>query len=99
MDRQNNNISTNNRYSSPSEPENPDTAALWGCILLFSTFWMFVLSLYSIVMSEYVPETGNTTLDWIKKDEHYCLLIPITLPVAVYAIFWNWLGMKFFKHN
>ncbi|CAG8573221.1 51_t:CDS:2 [Diversispora eburnea] len=39
------------------------------------------------------------TLDWIKKDGYYCLLIPITLPVAVYSIFWNWLGMKFFKHN
>ncbi|CAG8626020.1 19755_t:CDS:2 [Rhizophagus irregularis] len=44
-------------------------------------------------------ETGNKTLDWIKKDEYYCLLVPLTLPVTIYAVFFNWLGMKFFRHN
>ncbi|CAI2179458.1 7787_t:CDS:2 [Funneliformis geosporum] len=77
----------------------PDTTALWGWILLFSTYFIFVFSMYAIVVSKFVPETGNKTLDWIKKDEYYCLLVPLTLPVTIYAIFFNWLGMKFFRHN
>ncbi|CAG8595818.1 1299_t:CDS:2 [Ambispora gerdemannii] len=77
----------------------PDTTSLWGWMLLFATFMMFVSSMYAIVFSKFVPETGNRTLDWIKRDEYYCLLLPITLSVTVYAVFWNWMGMKFFRHN
>ncbi|RIA93745.1 phosphatidylinositol N-acetylglucosaminyltransferase subunit Y-domain-containing protein [Glomus cerebriforme] len=77
----------------------PDTTALWGWFLLFAAYFIFVVSMYAIVVSKFVPETGNKTLDWIKKDEYYCLLIPLTLPVTIYAIFFNWLGMKFFRHN
>ncbi|GBB95250.1 hypothetical protein RclHR1_00250048 [Rhizophagus clarus] len=77
----------------------PDTTALWGWFILFAAYFIFVFSVYAIVVSKFVPETGNKTLDWIKKDEYYCLLIPLTLPVTIYAIFFNWLGMKFFRHN
>ncbi|CAG8609518.1 26009_t:CDS:2 [Dentiscutata erythropus] len=77
----------------------PDTTALWGWILLFTVYCIFIGSMYAIVVSKFMPETGNKTLDWIKIDEYYCLLIPITLLVTIHAIFWNWLGMKFFRHN
>ncbi|CAB4383921.1 unnamed protein product [Rhizophagus irregularis] len=77
----------------------PDTTALWGWFLLFAAYFIFVFSMYAIVVSKFVPETGNKTLDWIKKDEYYCLLVPLTLPVTIYAVFFNWLGMKFFRHN
>ncbi|CAH1270121.1 PIGY [Branchiostoma lanceolatum] len=30
---------------------------------------------------------------------YYSLLIPITAPVAVFFLFLNWLGLKFFRHN
>ncbi|CAG8533410.1 13022_t:CDS:2 [Ambispora leptoticha] len=70
----------------------PDTTALWGWMLLLATFVMFISSMYAIVFSKFVPETGNRTLDWIKRDEYYCLLLPITLSVTVYAVFWNWMG-------
>ncbi|CAJ0826873.1 2420_t:CDS:2 [Entrophospora sp. SA101] len=71
--------------------QEPDTTAIWGWILLILTFVIFVFSMYAIVFSKLIPETGNKTLDLIKKDEYYCLLIPLTLPVTIYAIFWNWL--------
>ncbi|CAG8584644.1 13737_t:CDS:2 [Funneliformis mosseae] len=77
----------------------PDTTALWGWVLLLAAYFIFVFSMYAIVVSKFVPETGNKTLDWIKRDEYYCLLVPLTLPVTIYAIFFNWLGMKFFRHN
>ncbi|CAG8479506.1 5993_t:CDS:2 [Acaulospora morrowiae] len=92
----NNNIK---RTTARNSQLDSDTTALWGWILLFSAFCIFVSSMYAIVVSKFVPKTGNKTLDWIKEDQYYCLLVPITLPVTIYAVFWNWLGMKFFKHN
>jgi len=38
-------------------------------------------------------------LDTIKHDWYYCVLIPLTLPVMVFFVFWNWMGMKYFRHN
>ncbi|KAG9292946.1 hypothetical protein G9A89_016308 [Geosiphon pyriformis] len=60
----------------------PDSTSLWGWALLFASFIMFVTSMYAIVVSKFIPETGNRTLDWIKRDEYYCLLVPITLSVT-----------------
>jgi hypothetical protein len=37
----------------------PDTTALWGWFILFSSYFIFVFSLYAIVVSKFVPETGN----------------------------------------
>ena len=37
----------------------PDSTALWGWFLLFTTYFIFVFSMYAIVVSKFVPETGN----------------------------------------
>ncbi|CAG8649159.1 7403_t:CDS:1, partial [Paraglomus occultum] len=37
----------------------PDTTALWGLVLLLGTYIVFVVSMYAIVVSKLVPETGN----------------------------------------
>ncbi|KAF9978735.1 hypothetical protein BGZ73_000745 [Actinomortierella ambigua] len=59
----------------------------------------FVVSMYALVVSNYMPETKNPILDWIKHDSHYCMLVPVTLPVTILAVLFNWLGMKLFRHN
>lgn len=38
-------------------------------------------------------------LDWIKDDYFYCMLVPVTIPVTVIAVYLNWLSLKFFRHN
>jgi len=35
----------------------------------------------------------------MRDDTYYCVLVPLTLPVAVFFILLNWMGMKFFRHN
>ena len=32
------------------------------------------------------------------RSHFYALLLPLTLPVTVVAVFLNWLCLKFFKH-
>ncbi|CAJ0762734.1 6869_t:CDS:1, partial [Entrophospora sp. SA101] len=39
--------------------QEPDTTAIWGWILLILTFVIFVFSMYAIVFSKLIPETGN----------------------------------------
>ncbi|KAL0145106.1 phosphatidylinositol N-acetylglucosaminyltransferase subunit Y-domain-containing protein [Mucor lusitanicus] len=77
----------------------PDTTYLYGYALLIATIFVFVMSGYSIIGSKYMPDTNNKVLDWIKYDNYYCLLIPITAIVWIYWVLWNWMGMKFFRHN
>ena len=38
-------------------------------------------------------------LDAIAEDRYYSKLIPLTLPVSVVFVFFNWLGMNFFRNN
>ncbi|KAG9325648.1 hypothetical protein KVV02_001132 [Mortierella alpina] len=103
--------SSNHRSKAPNTPhhtrrfttlisdQEPDTTYLWGYLLFFCTMIGFTLSMYALVASNYVPKTENKTLDWIKQDSHYCMLVPVTIPVTVLAVLFNWLGMKLFRHN
>ncbi|ORZ23799.1 phosphatidylinositol N-acetylglucosaminyltransferase subunit Y-domain-containing protein [Lobosporangium transversale] len=87
------------RFTTLISDQEPDTTYLWGYLLFFSTMIGFTTSMYALVASNYMPMTGNKTLDWIKQDSHYCMLLPVTIPVTVLAVLFNWLGMKLFRHN
>lgn len=87
------------RFTTLISDQEPDTTYLWGYLLFFCTMVGFTVSMYALVASNYMPLTGNKTLDWIKKDSHYCMLVPITIPVTVLFVLFNWLGMKLFRHN
>ncbi|KAG0212537.1 hypothetical protein BGX28_006136 [Mortierella sp. GBA30] len=87
------------RFTTLISDQEPDTTYLWGYLLFFCTMVGFTLSMYALVASNYMPMTGNKTLDWIKQDSHYCMLVPVTIPVTVLAVLFNWLGMKLFRHN
>lgn len=63
------------------------------------TYVFFIVSMYAMVVSKFMPETGNKLLDWIRDDDYYCILIPSTLVATVYTVTANWLGLKIFRHN
>ncbi|KAJ2002503.1 hypothetical protein GGI04_003317 [Coemansia thaxteri] len=77
----------------------PDDTPLYGYALLVLTSVLFVFSMYSLVVSKFMPYTGIAFLDAVKDDRYYCLLMPITGLSFTFAVFWNWLGMKVFRHN
>ena len=71
--------------------QEPDHTWIMGLFLLLGTYAMFVVSMYAIVVSKYMPVTGNKLLDWIREDRYYCYLIPLTFaPVTLTAVTWNW---------
>ncbi|KAJ2722651.1 hypothetical protein GGI07_003178 [Coemansia sp. Benny D115] len=78
----------------------PDDTPLYGYALLAVTAVMFVVLIYALVVSKlFMPVTGVWWLDAVKEDRYFCLLVPITGLSFTFAVFWNWLGMKFFRHN
>lgn len=70
-----------------------------GYLILIFTYIGFITSIYALVVSKFVPESGNELLDFIKRDEYYGVLVPLTVPVTLIAVIFNWMGMKFFRHN
>jgi hypothetical protein len=77
----------------------PDTTACWGFVLLVFMMLVFAFELYAMVISKMLPETGSVILDWIRQDDYYHVLIPMLFPVLFYFVTFNWMGMKFFRHN
>ncbi|KAJ3338400.1 hypothetical protein HDU93_009565 [Gonapodya sp. JEL0774] len=70
-----------------------------GYWLLFVTVVFFITTTYSGFVSKIIPDTGWQTLDAIKRDNYYCYLVPLTIPVvAVFAGF-NWVGFEQFANN
>ncbi len=59
----------------------------------------FVFNVYCIVASKLLPSLGNPILDFLKTDKYYSILFPLLIPTVVFAIYLNWLSMKFYRHN
>lgn len=49
--------------------------------------------------SKLLSQTGNPLLDFLAKDWYYSMLMVLTIPVTLVAVYLNWLAMKFFRHN
>ena len=70
-----------------------------GYLLMVGSFLFCAGSLYTIVLSKVLPDFDNLFLDAIKHDHYYCYLIPACIPVTMIFIYFNWLSLKFFRHN
>ena len=83
-----------------SQYESNEMDELMGYILITIGGLIFVSSTYSMIIAKiFMPYTGNKILDWIKDDEHYIFLIPSMVVTIMIFAYWNWVSMKFFRHN
>merc|ERR1712224_81003 len=76
--------------------------ALQGLCLIFAGLGMGTLSILAIVLSDTAAATGegkgSSSLDWVRSDRYYCLLVPLTVPTIILLVILHWLSMKFYKH-
>jgi hypothetical protein len=80
--------------------ESNETDELIGYGLITLAIIIFVSATYSMIISKiFMPYTGNKILDWIKDDEHYIFLVPSMVVTTMIFAYWNWVSMKFFRHN
>ncbi|KAI5018171.1 uncharacterized protein LOC123440208 [Hordeum vulgare subsp. vulgare] len=54
--------------------------------------------LYVAVGSKALAPSDNWFLLAVQNDRYYCLLVPLTVPVIIVAVYLHWLSMKMFKH-
>ena len=70
-----------------------------GLGLLLGSFVAFVVLGFWIFASNLVPPTGNWLVDWMREDQYYCLLVPLTVPVTLLFTFCAWFTNMLFQHN
>ena len=73
-----------------------------GWLLLVASTGSLVLFLYAAFFLRLLPEPSKqeSPVLWaIREDEYYHLLIPVTFPVAVVAVYLNWLSINLFKSS
>ncbi|XP_043724034.1 uncharacterized protein LOC122671020 [Telopea speciosissima] len=70
----------------------------WGWIFVVLGSVSFLGFFYAAILSKLLPPSGNQIMSAIQNDRYYCLLVPLTLPVLVVAVYFHWLSMKLFKH-
>ncbi len=73
-----------------------------GWILLVASTGSLVLFLYAAVFIRLLPapsKSESPVLHAIRDDQYYHLLIPVTVPVAVVAVYLNWFSINLFKSS
>lgn len=56
---------------------------LWGFVLLIGAFVFFVSSMYAIIVSKMMPDTGNVFIDAIKADHYVRCDLPLHVLTAL----------------
>ncbi|ETV67990.1 hypothetical protein H257_15954 [Aphanomyces astaci] len=79
------------------------TGAIWGYVIVSLSAIFFITFMYLIVVAKVLPPPtpGRSfpMMDAIRGDQHYCYLVPLTIPVAFIAMYVSWVSLKYFRQN
>jgi phosphatidylinositol glycan anchor class Y biosynthesis protein len=70
-----------------------------GYLLILVSVLGLCAHLYATILSKLLPTPSSLWLAAISQDTFYCYLIPLLLPIFFIFIYFNWLGLKLFRHN
>jgi phosphatidylinositol glycan anchor class Y biosynthesis protein len=73
-----------------------------GWLLLAGSLGSLALFLYAAIIVRVLPapsKDSSPVLWAIREDEYYHLLVPVTVPVAVIAVYLNWFSINLFKSS
>ena len=73
-----------------------------GWLLLTGSLGSLALFLYAAVVVRVLPapsKEAGPVLWAVYEDEYYHLLVPVTVPVAVIAVYLNWFSINLFKSS
>lgn len=68
-----------------------------GVVLLVLSLGALLLYLFLVFFIKFLPEPQSATLKVIREDTYYCLLIPVSIQVAVIAVYLNWFSINLYK--
>ena len=70
-----------------------------GLSLLCCSVTFLIIVLYTTVISKILTPPESPILEIIRSDRYYCLLIPLTAPVFVFAVYLNWFSINLYKSS
>ena len=73
-----------------------------GWLLLVASVGSLALFLYAAILVRVLPAPSleaSPVLSAIREDDYYHLLVPVTVPVAVVAVYLNWFSINLFKSS
>ena len=68
-------------------------------MLLAGSWCWLTLATYTLITSKLLPIPQNPHLLLIATDRHFCLMPAAAVVMLIVFTFFNWLGLKYFKHN
>ncbi|KAI9090309.1 hypothetical protein DFS34DRAFT_645321 [Phlyctochytrium arcticum] len=83
-----------------------DNTWIYGWVLLSVTIFYFCVGMWYLFRTPVLRDSeqlvqllSEKNTRRVPKESYYALLIPQLGPAFIYFIFFNWLGLKFFRHN
>lgn len=78
--------------------------------IVFFTYAIVISKIFPVSLPSSIPTLeshlpyhlihfAHVLLHHISVDKHYCVLIPLSLPIFWAVVYVNWLGYKLFIHN
>lgn len=79
--------------------ENGSMAAIVGWLLIIIGAVFFIATIFSIFLAPHLAPTTHIIIEFLRVDDFYCFLVPLTLPITGLTIYSNWLSMKYLRHS
>jgi hypothetical protein len=68
--------------------------------LITAYFALFgVVYAYTAFISKLLPDSGIDVVDFVKHDQYFCYLCPLSILPTYAIIYLNWLAMRHFEQN
>ena len=70
-----------------------------GHLLIFGSIGSLLTAIYFTVIIRLLPEPEHLLLQAAYNDTRYCVLVPVTIPVFVIAVYFNWFSINLYKSS
>jgi len=70
-----------------------------GYLLVFASLTSLFAVFYFTVLIKLFPEPQHPVLKLAYADSFYGVLVPVTLPVFVIAVYFNWFSINLYKSS
>ena len=63
-----------------------------GVAIIVAAVTSFFLLAFWMVFSKMLPPTDSRVLEFMRKDEYYCFLVPLSVAVSLLANYLRWIS-------
>ena len=73
-------------------------AGFWhGVALVVGSLLVSFSALFALIGAKLLPQSENQILEFLRTDQYYSVVVPMSLPTVFVAVYASWLGLKLFR--